>query len=448
MDVSDSHVSACSITEWYPNFLHHTFRSEMLPLPPGFSEFLTQDGVFLPDSSNAMPRRHSIDSFAVEGVDYTSWSDSHSSSSGGTCDSSSSSVVHHGIDVREFAGFQTLIDGAIVRLGGKVLPKLNWSAPKDAWWVTSSQTTACTTSDEVFLLLQSSDRIAHDVCHAYDSFSSSSGGDLSARDGTAARGSIPALTMVLRQWHTFVPGREFRCFVHHCKVVGISQRDVTQRFDLLSAAMNAVREAILLFHCQHIEAVFPLDDYTYDVYVTEANVVRLVDFNPAGGVTALLLFDSWTELGFDGPSATSEGRHTPCLHPSKATTSEKNDTCSEDCSLESPVSTAHLPLGALSIAVTDEDCSSKTRSRRTVESQDRVHYGNRTESRSSSGGRGSSCHAHEPPPVVDFRIVTEAVVMRSAAGGYGVPYDFVDDGANAAVEDFARAYHRSQHVVP
>ncbi len=30
----------------------------------------------------------------------------------------------------QFAGFQQQIEAAISRLGGKVMPKLNWSAPK------------------------------------------------------------------------------------------------------------------------------------------------------------------------------------------------------------------------------------------------------------------------------------------------------------------------------
>lgn len=48
-------------------------------------------------------------------------------------------------------------------------------------------------------------------------------------------------------------------------------------------------------------------------------------------------------------------------------------------------------------------------------------------------------------PQVDFRIVTERVVMRSQAGGYGVPFDFVHEDANAAVEGFAAAHQGSQH---
>lgn len=45
---------------------------------------------------------------------------------------------------------------------------------------------------------------------------------------------------------------------------------------------------------------------------------------------------------------------------------------------------------------------------------------------------------------MDFRIIREAVVMRSAAGGYGVPYDFVDEGATGALQDFVCAHQQQQ----
>lgn len=41
------------------------------------------------------------------------------------------------------------IDAAIEELGGCVAPKLNWSAPHDAAWVSSSRSLACRNADEV-----------------------------------------------------------------------------------------------------------------------------------------------------------------------------------------------------------------------------------------------------------------------------------------------------------
>jgi len=41
------------------------------------------------------------------------------------------------------------IGEAIDRLGGAVSPKLNWSCPSDAVWVTTGNTHRCTNADEV-----------------------------------------------------------------------------------------------------------------------------------------------------------------------------------------------------------------------------------------------------------------------------------------------------------
>lgn len=86
----------------------------------------------------------------------------------------------------------------------------------------------------MLLLLQSSDRIAHDVCHAYDGCSNGAGGPTSSSTlsegqqqqtpAVAGDGSVlgwrPALALVLRKWCEMRPGREFRCFVRQREIVG------------------------------------------------------------------------------------------------------------------------------------------------------------------------------------------------------------------------------------
>ncbi len=47
-------MSACSFTEWYSTFSGVTSRSEALPLPPGFADFLVRDSVFLSPANNAV----------------------------------------------------------------------------------------------------------------------------------------------------------------------------------------------------------------------------------------------------------------------------------------------------------------------------------------------------------------------------------------------------------
>lgn len=57
------------------------------------------------------------------------------------------------------------------------------------------------------LLLKGSDRIAHDLCHAFDACCS-------------RRKQPPRATLALRKFYDLRPGREFRCFVHNRELVG------------------------------------------------------------------------------------------------------------------------------------------------------------------------------------------------------------------------------------
>ena len=48
-----------------------------------------------------------------------------------------------------------------------MLPKLAWSAPRDAAWIAKNTTLRCTTAGDVFLLLKTSECIAFDLTQAY-----------------------------------------------------------------------------------------------------------------------------------------------------------------------------------------------------------------------------------------------------------------------------------------
>ena len=48
-----------------------------------------------------------------------------------------------------FEDLYALIDERIAELGGAVTPKLNWSCPKDAMWITTGHTHRCTNAEEV-----------------------------------------------------------------------------------------------------------------------------------------------------------------------------------------------------------------------------------------------------------------------------------------------------------
>ena len=47
-------VTACQFAAWYPSFMDVAFASKIIQLPPAFVEYLVQDGVFLPEGSDAV----------------------------------------------------------------------------------------------------------------------------------------------------------------------------------------------------------------------------------------------------------------------------------------------------------------------------------------------------------------------------------------------------------
>lgn len=50
--MSDQHLRACSLPEWYPLLRSVTFPTRIIPLPLDFVEYLKADGIFMPLDSN------------------------------------------------------------------------------------------------------------------------------------------------------------------------------------------------------------------------------------------------------------------------------------------------------------------------------------------------------------------------------------------------------------
>mmetsp|Transcript_2192 Transcript_2192/g.5178 ORF Transcript_2192/g.5178 Transcript_2192/m.5178 type:complete len:340 (-) Transcript_2192:13-1032(-) len=268
-------LKECSYSSWFFTFEKHTFRSKIIPLDPSLVEYFLADSVFLPDPDEVYPVRDREEG-SSSGDD---WSDS-----GQTVSSSGNDKTP------SFPGLESDINAAIESLGGRVVPRLNWSCPKDAAWVSPSRSLACSTANEVLLLLKSSDRAAHDLSDAWD--------EAAAADGLQAEApGCPQPSLVLREYFDLRPEMEFRCFVCGSWLAGISQRDVTQCFSELQGREREVADAITAFHEGHVRGRFPLDDYTMDVYLTKRMRVLIVDFNPAGGTTQPLLFE-WDELPY------------------------------------------------------------------------------------------------------------------------------------------------------
>lgn len=151
------------------------------------------------------------------------------------------------IPAPSFPDLEGNIQDAITQLGGKVFPKLNWSSPKDATWIATTQTLECQNPADVFLLLKSSDFVVHDLSHSYDHCIDKHEHDKDKME----------FELVLRKWYDLAPSMEFRCFVRDNKLVGICQRDYTNFYEFLGTIMDEIEKAIVEFYDAVVKGAFP-----------------------------------------------------------------------------------------------------------------------------------------------------------------------------------------------
>mmetsp|Transcript_7753 Transcript_7753/g.9715 ORF Transcript_7753/g.9715 Transcript_7753/m.9715 type:complete len:460 (+) Transcript_7753:42-1421(+) len=341
---------ACQFSSWYHTFRncystseqeqlcndleraeprkHATIRSVILqPLPAAFFEYLMHDGVHVPKGTN-------VSSCASGVVNETDDSDDESWSSdtgrtdltkptsrlltGDDDDDENENETEHEKPVvaksYEFPELTQSIANAIRKLGGSVVPKLNWSCPKDAAWV-NGNSLKCTTPGDVYVLLSSSDFVMHDLlysCTATDAAADEGKGE---GEGKTPPSGVTKLahdtelySLVLRRWCNFDKGMEFRCFVTCNTIIAISQRDYTQPYPFLEREKTAIRRDIMEFFEEIIRPNFPAEvtrptdnyddvvqEYVFDCYIDRKRQVWLMDFNVWGSQTDPLLFE-WSEL--------------------------------------------------------------------------------------------------------------------------------------------------------
>jgi hypothetical protein len=129
---------------------------------------------------------------------------------------------------------------AINTLGGEgkkgCMPKLNWSAPKDATWINCGSL-KCTKAGDVYLLLKSSEFVVFDLERAWkdvddDVVQINNEGLIGTLVPETANQEVNVTVqsnitdkhkitcdfpfeLVLRKWCNLHPSMEFRCFVYH-----------------------------------------------------------------------------------------------------------------------------------------------------------------------------------------------------------------------------------------
>ena len=169
-----------------------------------------------------------------------------------------------------------------------MLPKLNWSAPKDATWISPTNDMECRTANEVYLLLKSSDFVTHDLEQAFD-------GCVADQEPTL----IPYV-LVLRKSFNLNPSLEFRCFVRNGILIAVSQREMNH-FAFLFEMRPKFLERIQTFLQDDLLASEyfsngDLKNFVFDVYIPPPHDrVWLIDINPWAPRTDPILF-SWLEL--------------------------------------------------------------------------------------------------------------------------------------------------------
>ena len=270
---------ACQLAEWYPTFSQPlpgrkkgvTLKSLIVPVPPSFGRYLAEDGVCLPQGARLSS------CLGVNNQEDASWS-SDDDDEGET----SHPRRHFSIDLEELT---QRLDSAIESLGGTVLPKTNWSAPRDAAWINEG-TLKCQTAGDVYLLLQSSDFVNSDVQL------------LQELSTTSENTGTSSLHIALRKWCQLHASHEFRCFVSSHRLVGLTQRHTDQYFEHLTQDREDIQFMIEEFFQEVIKNKYAngkIGRYVVDVYIDRQDRVWILDFNVWSNRTDSLLF-SWDEL--------------------------------------------------------------------------------------------------------------------------------------------------------
>lgn len=305
-------VDSCRYSAWYPIFRNYVTDSVVIPAPQPFVDYLESESIRLPQAVTQLE--------ANSDNEYSDWEDAEvlhlhadagissdagdaasarkhtklDGASGGDSDDSMLEPINTSGGITDaFASMHDQVVAAIARLG-PVSPKMNWSAPKDAKWMLPNNVLRCTDASDVYLVLNASSHIAHDLHLAYDD----TGSDVEPS----------TFELVLRQYIPFNTALEFRVFVRQRKIIAVSQRDPNY-YQFLPDLQPELRLQIDGFFADvFAPSEFPTDACILDVYIPRSlDRVWLVDINPFSRTSDPLCF-TWNELlGFD-PSRAYEFR--------------------------------------------------------------------------------------------------------------------------------------------
>lgn len=263
-----------------------TPKARLIPLSAPFLSYLRADGIILPPEDIASSNRLDTDSGEEEQEEEEEEEEDEA-----TDPSEAWLDIHH------------KIKSTISELGGSVMPKLNWSAPKDATWISATNSMACTTANDIYLLLKSSDFITHDLEQVFDDCEEDSENESESDSADEDEESfvdeslstIPYHLVLRKTIPAFNPALEIRCFVRSRHLLCMCQRDLNH-FDFLPHLIPKLRSLIQDCFDKSLKKTFPDESFVFDVYIPPPHDrVWLIDVNPWAPRTDPLLF-SWLEI--------------------------------------------------------------------------------------------------------------------------------------------------------
>ncbi|KAA8909238.1 hypothetical protein TRICI_004550 [Trichomonascus ciferrii] len=258
---SVQHIVNCAYSSWHDKYKHLCPRSKVISdLPRAFIDYLLEDGIALPNDG------YEWDNKSENGSDF------------GDQEDEVDDPTHRFPELH-----QKILD-TIQSLGGSVTPKLNWSAPRDATWISTTNNLKCVTAADIYILLKASSYITHDLTQAFDDC-----------DPDEPRPSEQTFDLVLRKWVDVNPAMEFRCFVKDRELVGVTQRDMNY-YEFLNDLKPKLLTLIQSFFRQNLQTSFPDSSFVFDVYIPRPfDRVWLVDINPYAFKTDTKLYD-WSQI--------------------------------------------------------------------------------------------------------------------------------------------------------
>lgn len=304
--VSREHILHCSYDSWFPKYRTSCIRSRIIPLSPEFIQYIREDRIILADDDDTNGGSAGDDDWEPTVPSRTPPRSSLDVESDSEDEDQAIGLPPN----KRFPALHQTIKDKIRELGGAVAPKLNWSAPKDAAWISQHQNTMkCTSPNDIYLLLKSSSFVSHDLEHPFDSCTPPPPASASSRTSDAQ--PLPFTpVLVLRSFFSPLPSLEFRCFVKDRTLVGISQRDLNHYGFLLDIRDEIAARVQELLN-RRLRFTFPEASFAFDVYIPEADYnddsdsddgrssrlgrARLIDINPWAPHTDTLLF-GWGEL--------------------------------------------------------------------------------------------------------------------------------------------------------